>query len=71
MTLKHEKAKKLLEDLEELDIIKLNEVPFLRKATPSAYMPMSELRDLIKEPMSEEEIDKQLQALRNEWERNF
>lgn len=68
VTLKHAKAKKLLQDLEEMDLIQLSENPILIKKYSNSKI--SELRQLI-EPMSEEEIDKQLKELRDEWERNF
>jgi hypothetical protein len=59
--LTNKKAYKLLEDMEELELIKL-----LKKSpdTPS-------LNGMIKTPMSNEDIDKQLNELRNEWQRDF
>lgn len=71
VTLKHAKAKKLLQDLEEMDIIQVNSEIFVRKGTPSLDKPISALKDMIQTPMSEAEIDQQLEQLRNEWERNF
>jgi hypothetical protein len=59
--LTNQKAYKLLEDMEELDLIKV------LKGSPD----ISSLRGLIKTPMSNEEIDKQLNEIRKEWERDF
>jgi len=59
--LTNKKAYKLLKDLEELDIIKL------MKRSPD----IASLRGMIKTPMSNEEIDKQLAELRDEWKRDF
>lgn len=71
VTLKHAKAKKLLQDLEEMDIIKVNDEMFLRKGNTTSGIPISALENKIQTPMSEAEIDNQLEQLRNEWERNF
>jgi hypothetical protein len=59
--LKNKKAFKLLEDMEELDLIKVI------KQTPN----ISSLRELIKTPMNNEEIDAQLKEIREEWHRDF
>ena len=53
------KAYKLLKDLEDLNIIKILEKP----------ANLSSLRGKIKTKMSNEDIDKQLDTLRNEWQR--
>lgn len=67
--LKNAKAKKLLESLAELDLIALHtEMPLLRKAESTGGL---NLLQKPKSPMSEEEIDQQLEGLRNEWERNI
>jgi len=58
--LKNQKAYKLLLDMEELKLIK-----FVK--SPDAPM----LRELIKSPMTNEEIDKQLNEIRHEWQRDF
>ena len=57
--LTNQKAYKLLKDLEDLNIIKV-----LKKSSN-----LSSLRGKIQAKMSNEDIDKQLDALRNEWER--
>ncbi|MGZ3757175.1 MAG: hypothetical protein ACXVAY_12735 [Mucilaginibacter sp.] len=57
--LTNQKAYKLLKDLEDLDMIKV-----LKK--PSN---LSSLRGKVQTKMSSEEIDKQLNILRNEWQR--
>jgi hypothetical protein len=59
--LTNKKAYNLLKDLEELDIIKLI------KRSPD----IASLRGMIKTPMSNEEIDKQLTELRDERKRDF
>ncbi|HEY8782762.1 MAG TPA: hypothetical protein VIM16_14150 [Mucilaginibacter sp.] len=59
--LTNKKAYKLLEDMEELDLIKVLKEP------PD----ISLLRGLIKTPMSNEDIDKQLNEIRKEWQRDF
>jgi hypothetical protein len=58
--LTNKKAYKLLEDMEELDLIKLKKSP-----------DVSALRGMIKTPMSNEDIDKQLAELRGEWKRDI
>jgi len=59
--LTNQKAYKLLEDMEELDLIKV------LKGSQN----ISSLRGLIKTPMSNEEIDQQLNEIRKEWQRDF
>lgn len=61
VTLKHAKAKKLLMDLEEMDLIKVTEdaYPLIR----SAIAQPSDLKNQIITPMSEEEIDGQLKEM--------
>lgn len=55
------KAYKLLESLEELKLIRV-----LRKK----YSGISNLRGKIKTRMSDEQIDQQLNEMRNEWQRD-
>jgi len=57
--LKNQKAYKLLEDMEDLDLIRVLKAP----------SKISSLRSQIKTPMSNEEIDKQISAIRKEWPR--
>jgi hypothetical protein len=59
--LTNQKAYKLLEDMEELNLIKVLKEP----------SKLASLRGQIKTRMSNEEIDKQLIAIRNEWQREF
>ncbi len=59
--LTNKKAYKLLEDMEELDLIRVIKEP----------TKLSSLRGLIKSPMTNEEIDKQLNDIRDEWQRGF
>ena len=54
-----QKAYKILKDLEELNLIKLIEKPGN----------LSSLRQKIQTKMSNEDIDKQLDILRTEWQR--
>jgi hypothetical protein len=55
--LTNQKAYKLLEDMEELDLIKV------LKKSPN----ISSLHGLIKAPMSNEDIDKQLKEIQKGW----
>jgi hypothetical protein len=67
--LKHEKAKKLLQNLAEMDLIEIKEStpPPINESTK-----ISDLRKLMKPPFeTNDEIDKKLEQLRNEWERDF
>ena len=59
--LTNQKAYKLLEDMEELNLIRIIKEP----------TGLSSLRGRVKSPMSNEEIDKQLNEIRNEWQRDF
>ncbi|MGV3557962.1 hypothetical protein [Larkinella arboricola] len=59
--LTNQKALKLLQDMEELNLIKLVK----RKQK------LSSLRGKIKTPMQENEIHTQLDTLRDEWQRNI
>ncbi len=59
--LTNQKAYKLLQDMEELNLIRL------LKDSPK----LSSLRGKIKSPMTNEEIDKQLSDLRKEWQRDI
>jgi hypothetical protein len=69
VTLKNAKAKKLLQDLEELDLIEVKEITSLQQNTSTK---ISDLKDMMKPPFeSNEEIDKQLAQLSSEWDRNF
>lgn len=56
-----DKAMKLLLDMEEMHLIKV-----IRN-----QQPLSTLRKQIKSPMTEQEIDSQLNTLRNEWRRDI
>ncbi len=57
--LTNQKAYKILMDLEELNIIKLVKKPGI----------LSSLRQKIQTKMTDEDIDKQLDVLRKEWQR--
>ena len=59
--LTNEKALKLLQDLEDLNIIRV-----IKNQTK-----LSSLRSKIKTKMSNEAIDKQINNLRNEWQRDI
>ena len=56
-----DKALKLLQDLEDLDIIRV-----VKKTGQ-----LSQLRKQIKAKMSEKDIDEQLTELRKEWQRDI
>ena len=55
-----QKAYKLIQDMEELNLIRVLKKP----------VKLSLLRGKIKTKMSDEDIDKRLNTLRQEWERN-
>lgn len=57
----NDKALKLLQDLEDLNIIRV-----IKNQTK-----LSSLRSKIKTRMSNEAIDKQVNELRNEWQRDI
>lgn len=56
-----DKALKLLLDMEKMHLIKV-----VRNQRP-----LSKLRKQIKSPMTDQEIDSQLNTLRNEWKRDI
>ena len=56
----NQKAYKLLQDLEEMDIIKVVRKPAL----------LSKLRGKIQTRMNNEDIDKQKDKIRKEWQRD-
>jgi hypothetical protein len=58
--LRNQKAYKLLEDMEELNLIRV-----LRESPK-----ISSIRGQVKTRMNNEEIDKQLNAIRKEWQRD-
>ncbi len=67
--LKHEKAKQLLKSLEDLDLIRLvDDEVFILQNSPSN---ITDSRNQIHAPMTEEQIDMQLKQLRDEWDRDF
>ena len=59
--LTNQKALKLLQDMEELQLIRV-----IRKKTK-----LSSLRGQLKSPMSNLQIDDQLNRIRNEWEKDI
>ena len=65
--LKNQKAKKLLKDLEDLNLIELLDKD---KEHPNNAR-LSSLKDAINSKMSESEIDNQLQSIRDEWQRDI
>ena len=58
--LKHAKAYKLLENMQDLQLIEIIKQP----------LNVSELKNKIKGKMSNLQIDEQLSSMRNEWQRN-
>lgn len=56
------KAYQLIRDMEEMDLIRILD---------KKNVDMSSLRKKIKTPMDDAEIDKQLNAMRGEWQRNI
>jgi hypothetical protein len=59
--LTNDKALKILQDLEELQLIRVVKKP----------LQLSSLRTRIKTRMSEEAIDQQVNKLRDEWQRDI
>jgi ribosomal protein L12E/L44/L45/RPP1/RPP2 len=66
---KNEKAKRLIQDLEELDIIEVLE----KLSVPENRLPsnISDLRKRIASPMKEDEINEQLEKIRKEWQQDI
>lgn len=67
--LKNNKAKKLLQDLEDMEILKIINKPYLR--TQSGSSNISELKNKISTPMKEDAINRQLEQIRKEWQPNI
>ena len=65
--LKNQKAKELLKDLEDLNLIELLDKDKKHASAAS----LSALKDAINSKMSESEIDNQLQSIRDEWQRDI
>ena len=59
--LTNQKAYKLIKELEELHLIRVIKAP----------SKLSSLRKKIQNPMSDEDIDKQINTLRDEWQRDI
>ncbi|MBS1639300.1 MAG: hypothetical protein JST94_06605 [Bacteroidetes bacterium] len=66
--LKNKKAKQLLNDLAELDLI---EIKNTKNTVSKLRITPSHLKNLISHKMSEKEIDKQLKSIRKEWQRDI
>ena len=66
ISIKNEKAKQLLTDLAELDLIEIKS-----ESTAPAGNRLSELKNKVTAKMDEVAIDSQLQQLRNEWQRSI
>ena len=60
--LTNQKAYRLLKELEELNLIKMIRTPSIK---------LSSLRKKIQTPMDEVQIDRQLEQLRKEWQRDI
>lgn len=66
--LKHEKARKLLQDLEDLEILEVKEAYSDKKSLASK---ISDIKNKVTVRMSEEAINQQLLEIRNEWQPNI
>lgn len=67
--LKHAKAKELLQNLAEMDLIEIKEST---SHPENESTKISNLRKMMKPPSETNDgIDTKLEELRNEWERNF
>lgn len=69
ITLKNEKARKLLHDLEELEIIQVMGEEDEHKK--SSELRISDLKNKITSPMNDNTIDTQLREIRDEWQPNI
>ena len=65
----NEKAYRLLEDLEDLEVIRLHDKP--KPAPQRPKMDLTQLRGSIQTGLSVDEIDAQFKSIRDEWERDF
>lgn len=68
ITLKHIKARKLLRDLEDMDLIEVIDDAYLQRKPDSK---ISDLKKSIATPMNEAVINQQLEQIRNEWQPNI
>lgn len=69
VTLKNDKARKLLEDLQDLELIDLAPVAVSNKKISGAKI--SDLKTRVFSPMAENVINEQLDQIRNEWQRGI
>jgi hypothetical protein len=67
--LKTDKARKLIQDLEDLEILKVIDKPYLRRQSENSKI--SELKNKIATPMKDDAINRQLEQIRNEWQPNI
>lgn len=67
--LKSDKARRLIQDLEELDIIEVVETSLIQKKITS--LNVSDLKNKISLPMNEDAINEQIEKIRNEWQPTF
>ncbi len=66
--LKHERARKLLQDLEDMEILEVKEVYNDKRFRASK---ISDIKNKVTLRMSEEDINQQLSQIRNEWQSNI
>ena len=66
---KSDKARRLIQDLEELDILEVMETSLIQKKITS--LNVSDLKNKISLPMNEDAINEQIEKIRNEWQPNI
>lgn len=69
VTLKNGKAKKLLEDLQELQLLEFTSAESGDKKIITSKL--SDLKNRVCLPMDDAAINKQLEEIRNEWQPNI
>ena len=69
MKVKSDQARKLIKDLEALDILEVLVTSPANKS--SAPTNISDLKKKISTPMNEDAINEQLEKIRNEWQPNI
>ena len=67
--IKSDKARRLIQDLEELDILEVMETSLIQKKITS--LNVSDLKNKIYLPMNEDAINEQIEKIRNEWQPNI
>ncbi len=67
--LHNDKARRLLQDLEDLKILTVIDAPYLNRKSSASKI--SDLKKKITSPMTEDAINQQIEKIRTEWQRNI